>query len=227
MASADPVADEIPPRRPRGWLTAIAVGAVGLAAGVLVAVVLPADRAPDSDSVEAGFARDMIAHHERAVEMGEILRTRPGVGQDVERLAGDIVLTQQAQIGQLRGWMDVWGVPETGSAPRLAWTDMPVSGAMPGMASSEQLDELAAASGVDAEILFLQLMIPHHRAALDMARSALERSDNPLTRRFAEAVIAAQAAEIETMQQMLADRGSTEAPNDQGQMDMDMEMPEP
>ncbi len=50
----------------------------------------------------------------------------------------------------------------------------------------------------------LAMMIPHHAGAVEMARLVLIHGKDPLTRRMAEEIIAAQTAEIETMQRRLA-----------------------
>lgn len=57
---------------------------------------------PGEDSAATGFARDMRAHHEQGVEMAEIMRDRTD-DPALRLLATDIALTQQAQIGRMRG----------------------------------------------------------------------------------------------------------------------------
>ncbi len=54
------------------------------------------------------------------------------------------------------------------------------------------------------DVDFLAMMIPHHAGAVEMARLVLIHGKDPLTRRMAEEIIAAQTAEIETMQRRLA-----------------------
>lgn len=59
----------------------------------------------------------------------------------------------------------------------------------------------------DADVNFARGMIPHHQAAIEMAKIQLEFGKDPELRKLAEAVIAAQEAEIAKMKAWLAARG--------------------
>lgn len=129
----------------------------------------------------------------------------------VKALATDILLTQQNQIGQMLGWLNVWGLPATGTAPPMTWMDGAPAGAMPGMAmdgrmsrlaTPEELAQLEAASGDAANRLFLELMIRHHQGAIPMATAAVERSGNAQVRTLAEAIVAAQQSETGAMEEL-------------------------
>jgi uncharacterized protein (DUF305 family) len=60
----------------------------------------------------------------------------------------------------------------------------------------------------DADIEFLQGMIPHHAEAVDMAGLVPDRTDRPELNQLAEEIIALQEAEIAQMEQMLDDAGA-------------------
>lgn len=203
---------------------AIIALAIGLGSGLLLAGTLLQPSVPTDSSVEAGFARDMQTHHAQAVEMSVLVRDRTQ-DPDVRLLALDILLSQQQQQGQMFGWLATWGLPQASTRAPMAWMDHGSAGhagtdqhgdaggattgatAMPGLATDEQMDRLRAADGVEAERLYLALMIPHHLGGVEMAEAALEQDLEPQVQRLAEAVVAAQSAEIDVLTEMLAERG--------------------
>jgi uncharacterized protein (DUF305 family) len=46
---------------------------------------------------------------------------------------------------------------------------------------------------------FIDAMIPHHQSAIEMAKVAYEKSENPRIKKLAENIVSAQQAEIEQM----------------------------
>ncbi|GAB4577305.1 MAG: DUF305 domain-containing protein [Anaerolineales bacterium] len=173
---------------------------------------------PGEDSPEVGFARDMLMHHAQAVDMATILRDRTE-DPEMRQLALDIMLTQQAQIGQIQGWLAVWRYPVASTGPAMAWMGMPTTGLMPGMATPEQINQLRALTGVEADGLFLQLMILHHRGGVVMGQAALELTQRPEVRALAQAIVNAQTIEIAAMQALLERKGFPPVPDDVPTMD--------
>ena len=161
---------------------------------------------PGENSPDVGFARDMMTHHAQAVDMATLLRDRTN-DPEMRQLALDIMLTQQAQIGQMQGWLTLWGYPITRTEPAMSWMGMPVSGPMPGMAIPEQLNQLRNVEGIEADALFLQLMIPHHRGGVAMGQAALARAQRPEVRTLAQSIVDAQTSEIALMQELLQKKG--------------------
>lgn len=84
-------------------------------------------------------------------------------------------------------------------------------GRMPGMAGQADLDQLRSLHGPPAEVLYLQLMVAHHRGGVAMAQTALALSSRPSVRQLAQSIVDSQSAEITAMQAMLRDRGAPPA----------------
>jgi len=59
-------------------------------------------------------------------------------------------------------------------------------------------------SSGDADVDFVRMMIPHHQAAIDMAKAELKHGKDAPTRKLAKAIIAAQEKEIAEMNAWLA-----------------------
>jgi uncharacterized protein (DUF305 family) len=175
-------------RRRHGHIVlSTAAGALILATGIAIGILIPIVRAPADASAEAGFARDMSTHHAQAVEMSMIVYGR-SADPEVTALALDIALGQQGQIGVMKAWLDQWNLAPTSSRPAMAWMHddgntrhggsqhtMTVTpeGLLPGMASKAELAQLRETTGRELNILFAQLMIRHHEAGLAMVNAIL------------------------------------------------------
>lgn len=207
-------------RRPLLIAGAIVLVAALVAGAMVLGSVLARPSTPAADSVDAGFARDMRAHHSQAVQMSFLVRERTD-DADVDQLALDILLTQQQQVGQMYAWLEDWGLPQSSSEDRMAWmsdasmggmdtgdTDMgDMAGGMPGMASTAEIQALEEAEGEKAERIFLQLMIPHHQAGVEMADYAVENASTERVRLLAESISAAQQSELTVLKDLLDERG--------------------
>jgi len=59
----------------------------------------------------------------------------------------------------------------------------------------------------DSDVDFVRLMLPHHQAAIDMAKTQLMYGKDPQMRRLAQEIITDQQSEIELMQLWLKQHG--------------------
>ncbi|HEY8544618.1 MAG TPA: DUF305 domain-containing protein [Acidimicrobiales bacterium] len=194
-------------RRVAAVLTGVALVVASVAAGVAAGRWWAGDDGPPGEgSVDVGFARDMARHHDQAVELSELVRDRTD-DPDIRQLARDIALTQQAQIGEMRGWLDAWGLPPTSVDPPMQWMDHgDPDTPMPGLADDDEIAALTAARGVEAETLFLELMIRHHEGGIHMAEAAAGTAGEEFVRRLAGGMAESQQAEIAYLQDLLDER---------------------
>ena len=200
-------------------LAVIGIGLLLLGGGIGFALGI--ERPPASDSADAGFARDMSAHHLQAVEMANLAQARSD-DPEIQGLGFDLAETQLNQVGRMQGWLVLWELPITGG-DRMAWMSgddhaghdmdaMGSGGLMPGMATNEELAQLRTLSGGEFDVLFLQLMTRHHRGGYDMASYAVENADEPAVRTLARTIVESQSAEVALMTDMLAQRGAEPLP---------------
>ncbi|MEV0030010.1 DUF305 domain-containing protein [Nocardia sp. NPDC050793] len=170
--------------------------------------------APVLDTVEVGFAQDMTAHHQQALLMTQ--RLDPQAAPTVRRIAEQLAGTQRIEIGMMLGWLRLADASPLSSRPMTWMTDTAAAhqhsprqpdALMPGMASTAELDALAAARGQDAEILFLQLMIRHHQGGIAMATAAdRQLADGPV-KEAARAMVQSQGQEVGVMSLLLTQLG--------------------
>jgi uncharacterized protein (DUF305 family) len=170
---------------------------------------------PGTNSVDAGFARDMSTHHAQAVVMAGYERDNT-TNVALKNLATDIETEQQFQIGEMQGWLDTWHLSRY-QPNEMAWMGpgmgLGPNARMPGMASVAQMHTLESSHGTAMDKLFLQLMIRHHQGGLAMAQYAEQNATEPYVRQTADAMITNQSNEIIQMETMLRQLGGTPLPS--------------
>jgi len=148
----------------------------------------------EAATTDAAFLKGMIPHHESAVEMAKIAKTR-AQHKEIKDLAASIVKTQNGEIKQMEAiYMDLFGkevVPDPGAHEKLG-----LSAKDAGMDHME-MTGLARAKPFDRA--FIDGMVPHHQGAIRMARIAGAKSDDKQVKRLATSIISAQSREIEEM----------------------------
>lgn len=84
-------------------------------------------------------------------------------------------------------------------------------------ASSQSADGMTGMMGSDSslsadDIMFLQMMIPHHEQAIEMSKLATANTKNPEVLDLAARIQAAQQPEIDLMSKLLSDAGQSVMP---------------
>ncbi|MGI8485927.1 MAG: DUF305 domain-containing protein [Thermomicrobiales bacterium] len=189
-----------------GWILLAVMTAIAIGISVFAWQQIPHD--PGENSADAGFLRDMQTHHAQAVEMAMIIRDRTS-DEQLKSLATDIAFSQATERGMTTGYLDAWGLSFAGDQAPMTWMGHPLAAGeqMPGMATTEQIDQLRTLPVPQAEVLFLQLMIRHHQGGVEMAQGILAGGDNALVRDMANRTVRIQSSEIDTMNQFLVARG--------------------
>ena len=162
------------------------------------------------DAADVTFATDMIPHHAQAVQMVEMTRGRD-LDPVVALLAEEIRSTQVPEVEQMSDWLTSWGVdvPATAidhanaEADGHAMHGMEGMDDMPGMMSADELDELESAPADEFQHRWLEMMIEHHRGAVDMARTEQADGRFPAAVRLAKAVESSQQGQIDRMEKLL------------------------
>jgi uncharacterized protein (DUF305 family) len=209
------------PRYPRwlvvtlGLICAAALFAAGFAVAIPSRVGRPAAM-PGDTSVDAGFTRDMLVHHQQAVSMAGMTRDRTGDAA-VRLLAYDMETQQLTESGVFKGWLDGWGLLGESDAEPMAWMGsghmhMQSDGRMPGMATTAELTRLKSLTGRELDVLFLQLMIRHHQGGIPMAQYAAEHAETAYVRTAARKMADAQSLEVVNMEKMLRNLGGAPLP---------------
>lgn len=158
------------------------------------------------NSVDEGFLQDMRFHHENAVEIARTFVRTPhtddsgAAGNSVVRLvATEIELGQQLETGRMVQLLRMLGAPEAADLdqPAMVWMNQPTPfERMPGIATDEQIAELAGLSGPAADELFASLMIAHHEAGIHMAEYEVDHGENGEAMDMARSMITGQRDEI-------------------------------
>ncbi|MGH3451183.1 MAG: DUF305 domain-containing protein [Haloechinothrix sp.] len=164
----------------------------------------PAAQQGDVNQADVMFARQMIPHHQQAVEMAKLVPSRTS-NSDVVKLAEEIEHAQDPEIQTMTGWLEQWGAPAPTTGMDGGMDHGGMDGEMPGMMSPEDMEKLEQAKDAEFDRMWMQMMIEHHRGAIDMAETELKQGSNTEAKQLAQQIIDAQQAEITTMNRLLGE----------------------
>jgi len=152
------------------------------------------------------FVSMMIPHHFQALVMSRMAPSRSN-NDELLALASRIDVEQSGEISTMQNWQAWNGLEVTNAEQAYHHLLMhhPEHAEEMGMATPEELAQLSAASGTAFDVLFLQLMIEHHEGAVDMIVDVLTNGSDFIVQWMATEMGATQEAQIEQMEDMLAD----------------------
>lgn len=170
----------------------------------------PADHnAADHNAADVMWTQMMIPHHRQAVEMAALAPSRTE-NAELLALAAQVQAAQDPEIAQMTAWLAAWGVP---AMPGGMDHSMPGGTSLDdmghddmghdGMMTAEQMTQLENATRAEFDRAWLELMIAHHRGAIDSFRQIQVSGRSPQVEELAGAIITGQQAEIEQMTSML------------------------
>ena len=151
---------------------------------------------------DAQFMRDMVPHHHQALQMAELVADRTN-RQELIDVAGRINASQGDEIEFMQQWLRERGEPVPNPTVHEA---MHTHHKMAGMATPQQMAELAASDASEFDALFLRLMITHHKGAVTMVEELLKQPGaayDPILFEFTTDVTNDQTTEIERMNALL------------------------
>jgi len=152
------------------------------------------------------FMTGMIHHHAQALVMSALAPSH-GAGDAVQTLTARITNAQKDEIRLMQRWLRERGrpVPEVDAQGHMtAAADHSMH--MPGMLSSQQLDDLARAHNLEYDRLFLTYMIQHHNGAVTMVHDLFATdgaAQDEFVFKLASDIQVDQTTEVARMQLML------------------------
>ncbi|MET7421650.1 DUF305 domain-containing protein [Dactylosporangium sp. NPDC005555] len=138
------------------------------------------------------FAQMMVAHHEQALAMVRLARTK-AVRDDVRTLAAAIEVTEADETKTMQVWLQSWNQPSTAAAD---------SHAGHGGAHGTDADDIAALGTFDGpgfEQRFLNMLVAHQHNAVEIARMETGSGVNPGALDLAKRITDSRTAEIQQM----------------------------
>ena len=168
-----------------------------------------ADNAAFNDA-DVTFVQGMIPHHRGALAMAQLADGRAEDARVID-LASRIEAAQEPEIETMTAWLEEWDepLPEDTMSEDSGGMDHgsgDMGSGMEGM-SEEDMVALEGASGAEFDRMFLEMMIEHHRGAVEMSETEIEDGAYPDTVVLASEIADSQTAEIAEMETILSELG--------------------
>lgn len=146
----------------------------------------PAPAASTATDYDLQFIDTMTKHHQMAVTMSD-MAVQKASDAKVKEFGRKGAADQKKDIDRLSAWRGQW-YPNSGDSASMQ---------LPG-ASSMNMDmsHMQNTSGHAFDMMFVDMMIPHHNGAIEMSRDAMQKAQRQELKDFAQETIAKQEKEI-------------------------------
>jgi uncharacterized protein (DUF305 family) len=155
---------------------------------------------PDDASYNAAdvvFAQETLRHLTQAVEMAQLARSR-AAGAEVKALAAKAETDRKDVVAVLNQWLVQSKQPVISASPTAGQ-----AGGRSGLASADEMKELANLSGEPFDRLFLQMLIINNESAANMLTGQQWAGKNPSLMSVAHELGEAGKAELVKARQLL------------------------
>lgn len=165
--------------------------------------------AVQGNEVDKAFVRQMIPHHQGAIEMAKMAEEKAEHQEIKATLSPAIVKAQEAEIatltkiaGQLGVTPDEMSMESHSGGHSMGSSNMEADAKTLGISMENMGMDMSMSDLEDADPFdqaFIDAMVPHHQGAIRMARAELAKGTNPELKAIAEDIVAAQEKEIKEM----------------------------
>lgn len=137
------------------------------------------------------FIDTMIVHHQGAVDMAK-MALNSTKNPELIKFANDIIADQNLEISRMADWRKEW------FAGKPSALNMELRGMKDSMKMN--MSKLKTARDKEFDLMFIDMMIPHHKGAIEMSKDAQNAAEHAEIKTLAAQIIKAQTAEIKMMQ---------------------------
>ena len=146
----------------------------------------PAPAASTATDYDLQFIDTMTKHHQMAVTMSD-MAVQKASDAKVKEFGRKGAADQKKDIDRLSAWRGQWYPNSVDSA----------SMQLPGTSSMNMdMSHMQNTSGHAFDMMFVDMMIPHHNGAIEMSRDAMQKAQRQELKDFAQETIAKQEKEI-------------------------------
>jgi uncharacterized protein (DUF305 family) len=153
--------------------------------------------APLSGNADVDFVRQMIPHHQGAVDMAKV-QLQYGHDERLKSFNRWVIRAQELEIGMMKNWL-----ARRDNGAVVANAKDYYGASMAAMHHGMMVDYTG-----DADVDFVRGMIPHHQGAVDMAAILLHDGNDPEMNDLANNIYSSQTYEISWMENWLAEHAA-------------------